>query len=216
MTGRAMANLKGHRFGNLVVLSLSHKERREYSYGWMTIVFWNCQCDCGGVRTIPTARLRSGASTSCGCAKSKKLKEAHTIHGGTNKPEYRVWSHIKGRCNNPKDKAFRNYGGRGVMVCDRWNDSFEAFLEDVGERPTSRHQLDRTNNNGNYEPGNVRWVLPSVNCRNKRNNCMLTYMGSDRTLAEWAEIVPSPYGTIASRMRKGWPPEEVLFGRIKF
>lgn len=83
-------------------------------------------------------------------------------------PEYRIWAHIKGRCNNPKTKCWKNYGGRGITICDRWLNNFDNFLEDMGKRPTPDHQIDRINNNGNYEPSNCRWVSQLQNARNKR------------------------------------------------
>ena len=216
MPGRQMDDLTGRRFSRLVVKRLSHKEKREYSYGWMTIIHWHCSCDCGGAIVVPGARLRNGHTPSCGCMKREKLSTHMTRHGGHNSPEYRVWSHIKGRCENSSDASYNNYGGRGIRVCSEWRDDFEAFIRDVGKRPSPKHQIDRINNEGDYEPGNVRWTTSVVNNRNRRTTRYVNYLGVERTLQEWSDVLHVPYGRIAARYVKGWSPEEILFGRIKF
>jgi len=95
-----------------------------------------------------------------------------SMHGLSKAPEYAVWEHMKERCYRKTNTAYKNYGGRGISVCDRWRNSFLAFYEDMGDRPSSKHQLDRIDNNGNYEPDNCRWVTVEKNARNKRNNVL--------------------------------------------
>lgn len=139
------------------------------------------------------------------------------IHGESNyctgqqTPEYRVLCGIIARCCNPNNKAFGNYGGRGIKVCDQWRNSYETFLCDVGRRPSSEYSLDRyPDKNGNYEPGNVRWATDIEQGRNKRNNLLVEINGETRCLAEWLERLgvsrPAYYG----RIYHGLSPQEAL------
>ena len=153
-------NETGSRFGRLVVLHRA-KNRK-------TSAYWQCQCDCGGKTETSGNHLRSGHSTSCGCIAFEKMKAATTTHGFTKMPIYKVWKEMRARCNRQSHARFHSYGGRGIFVCDTWNMSFEEFLKDVGGDYKSNLQLDRIDNNGNYEPGNTRWVDAKTNVRNSR------------------------------------------------
>ena len=135
-------NLIGQTFGKLVVVGLGAprgKKRR-----------WVCQCTCGSISTPQTNDLMAGKSTAC-------RRCANQIHGKAGTPEYSAWVSMKQRCSNPNATGFAIYGGRGVRVCDRWNESFAAFLEDMGARPSVAHSLDRIDPYGHYEPTNCRW-----------------------------------------------------------
>ena len=145
--------LIGQRFGKLIVLSRSRNpKKRNYIY--------HCQCDCGSKHDERSDRLKSGAATSCPhCSR--------ITHGMTDTPTFRIWGGMISRCHNKKAANYRNYGARGIKVCDRWRYSFENFLNDMGERPPNL-QIDRINNDGNYEPGNCRWVTNKINCANRR------------------------------------------------
>jgi len=124
---------------------------------------WLCTCDCGENKVIMSGNLHNGTSRSCGC------RNGQPRHGLRNTPEYRAWSAMKTRCYNKKtgDK-YRIYGGRGITVCREWLHNFPAFLEHIGNRPSTGHSLDRINNNGNYEPGNVRWATRKEQQQNRR------------------------------------------------
>lgn len=117
---------------------------------------WVVRCECGKVKDMLAQALKQGA-WSCGCR-----------GGNSNHPLYQIWHGIKTRCQNPAHRAFSNYGGRGISICDRWAGDFRSFAADVGERPSLRHSLDRINPNGNYEPGNVRWATPLEQIHNQR------------------------------------------------
>lgn len=123
--------------------------------------------------------------------------------------EYQTWKSMKRRCTNPRDASFKYYGAKGITVCDRWMGSFEAFLEDMGRRPSARHSIDRfPNSDGNYEPGNCRWALAVQQARNRKSyNHVITVNGVSRCLAEWAELAGVGQETIRGRLQLGWPPE---------
>lgn len=125
-------------------------------------------------------------------------------------PTYSSWQSMKSRCLNPKSTGYRQYGARGITVCDRWIMSFESFLVDMGERPKGT-SLDRyPDRNGNYEPGNCRWATPEEQARNKCSNRRLTFQGQTLTLIEWANLLGSTYKTLHTRLSDGWPVERVL------
>lgn len=136
-------------------------------------------------------------------------------HGGAKNGhetgEYKVWAGIKRRCFNANDSSFENYGGRGITMNPTWRISFAAFLRDVGERPSSRHSLDRINPNGNYEPGNVRWATPKEQQNNRRNNRRVTVNGETMTIAQWADKTGITSRIIHFRIwRLGWTPEDAV------
>jgi len=122
---------------------------------------------------------------------------------------YHVWCSMRQRCLNPKHKFFYRYGGRGITICERW-ESFELFLEDVGESPSPRFHFDRKDNDGNYEPGNVRWLSPKESARNRGSSKLLTFRGETMSMVEWAEKLDLPYTTLKGRFQKGWEVEKAL------
>jgi len=114
------------------------------------------------------------------------------------------------RCRSPKSPSWPGYGGRGIKVCDAWASDFAAFLRDMGSRPAGRYALDRIDNDGHYEPGNVRWATWEESNRNTSRNRFLTINGEQKTATEWAKIHGLSPATVFSRMDKGWPLEKVL------
>jgi ribosomal protein S30 len=125
-------------------------------------------------------------------------------------PEYNAWRSMIQRCNNPRTRSWKNYGARGIKVHPGWEENFEGFLADVGPRPSRRHSLDRIDNEGDYEPGNVRWSTPKVQARNKRTSRVLTVRGESATLAEWAERTGIGRSTIRQRLERGWSEERAV------
>lgn len=148
-------NLLGQVFGRLTVISRSNNDK------WNNAK-WLCRCECGNEKIISGQLLRNGEARSCGCIKRK--------HGQSNTPTYRSWMRMRERCCRPGDKRYKDYGGRGIIVCDRWRNSFENFFADMGERPSSKHSIDRIDVNGNYEPGNCRWSTTVEQRHNRRDS----------------------------------------------
>ena len=130
-------------------------------------------------------------------------------HGLCNTVGYNAWSAMMDRCYNPKEHNYPNYGGRGIKGCERWHD-VRTFVSDVGMRPSPRHTVDRINVNGDYEPGNFRWVTMHEQNRNKRNNLMLTYNGKTMCLVDWADRVGLNRPTMRRRLKAGWSLDEAL------
>ena len=127
-------------------------------------------------------------------------------------PEYRVWLHLRGRCNNHNDAAYRHYGGRGIRVCKEW-DNYPQFLADVGRRPSSLHTLDRLDNDKGYEPGNCAWTTRTQQARNRRSTRKVSLNGEQMSLAEACERTNAHYGSVKSRLYRGWTLEDALIPR---
>jgi hypothetical protein len=174
-----------------------------------------CRCECGTERVVRHCDLVSGASKSCGCWN----KETQIKHGDARRgrcaPEYLIWVSMKSRCADPSDPHSRAHAGRGIRVCSRWQESYRDFLADMGRRPSSRHSLDRIDNDGNYEPGNCRWAMPATQTRNTRRARLLTVNGVTLPLAEWAERGGITLNTLNGRIKRGWTAEEAVFGQLK-
>jgi hypothetical protein len=128
----------------------------------------------------------------------------------TSTPEYRAWQTMRLRCLNPKNQAYPRYGGRGITVCDRWKDSPENFLADMGRKPSPKHEIDRIDNDGPYSPENCRWTTRSENDRNRRNNKRITIDGETKTQAEWCEAFEIPADTFGKRLASGWSAKRAL------
>lgn len=168
------------------------------------------RCSCSGEHLVKRVDdMKSGKITSCGCAR--------VVHGyhNTQGTAYKPWEALLSRCRNPNNRQYHNYGGRGIKVCDRWQEpngqGFMNFLEDMGDRPSPAHSIDRIDVNGHYEPGNCRWVLFDVQCRNKRCNKWVTYKGETKIISDWAKELGINGGTLYERIYyKGMSPEEAF------
>ncbi len=193
----------GDVFGRLTVVSLGKRRNKK--------LIATCQCECGGVKDVVTDSLRSGRTRSCGCLLAEASSKRMRTHGWSKKSEYHSWQHAADRCRNPRNKAYQNYGGRGIQFCDRWFNSFEDFLFDMGGKPSPSHSLDRIDNNGNYEPGNCRWATQLDQGRNQRTNRLLSLNGETMVLSQWEERTGIDARLIVARIdRLGWSIEKAL------
>lgn len=192
-------DLTGRRYGKLEVLERVCNDSSRNAR-------WLCRCDCGIKTTASGSALRIGKKT-CVCLRGEPHGEAGHGHETV---EYRTWSAMIRRCHNPKAPQFKHYGGRGVRVSDEWRESYLAFLAHVGRRPSDKHSIDRINNDGNYEAGNVRWSTKDVQANNTRANVWIEHDGKRMTAAQWDIHMGFASGTVATRLGNGASAEQAL------
>jgi hypothetical protein len=173
-------------------------------------IVWECKCDCGNICLLPTESI--GKTKSCGCLAAITA----TKHGYCNYQDkekihvFYVWSNMLRRCNSKGNIGYANYGGRGISVCERWF-QFSNFIQDMGDPPTPLHEIDRIDNDGNYEPGNCKWSTPKEQARNKRTTKWIEHDGQVKSLAEWCEVLGLPYKQTWKRIEKfNWTIQECI------
>jgi len=179
-------DLTGQKFGKLTINSIYYSTKHG--------IQWLCQCECGKNTIVQSTRLRNGQTKSCGCYQRECVIKMNFTHGLSRDNFYKIWNSIKGRCLNKKDKGYKNYGKRKILICDRWlkfenfrDDMYKSYKEHIkkfGEKNTS---IDRNNNNGNYCPENCSWKNYEEQGNNKRNNHFLTFNGQTMTISRWAK-----------------------------
>lgn len=180
---------------------------------------WSCDCSCGFVgKIVKTGSLRNGGVKSCGCLRVDRAiaqSKTNTKHGLCNTAEYSSWEHIKARCYDKKNRNYHNYGARGIGVCESWANSFLNFLSDMGCKPSQKHEIERINNNGDYEPGNCRWATRTDQMNNTRRCRFVTWNGKTQTVMQWAKECKVPYHYIYNPIiRKKLDPGSVIAGYI--
>lgn len=199
----SILDISGQKYGRLTALEYVGKNDKGRTV-------WRCRCDCGATLLVTSNSLRRNNTRSCGCFKRDQTVAAHRTHGMCRSSEYRTWCMMRDRCSNPENKNWKDYGGRGIRVCDRWQDSFENFLADMGRKLCGLNTIEREDTNGNYEPGNCRWASQKEQTRNKRSSHLLTYKGETLCLGEWAEKLGVNARPLWARVRRGWTPEQVI------
>jgi hypothetical protein len=209
-------DLTDKRFGRLVALLPEPKDPKLGKQHTM----WVCECDCGSQVVVNGSSLTNNTTRSCGCLRIEATRARKTKHGqakkGNNTKEYQTWAGMIRRCYNSAEENYDRYGGRGIKVCDAWRESFETFFKDVGPCPGPEYSIDRfPDNNGNYEPGNVRWATTKQQSRNTRRNRLITHDGHTRTVVEWSEITGIQRQTIIARIEAGWSPEKALTTSVR-
>ncbi len=201
-------DLTNQRFDRLIVISEAGRNAHRS-------VCWLCLCDCGNSKITTTSNLKKGNTKSCGCLQHEGRSKAAFRHGMSHTPEHMAWMSMMERCDNPTHPSYEHYGAKGVTVCDRWRNSFEAFFADMGSRPPDKSSIDRhPDRDGNYEPGNCRWANSTEQNRNRRTSRFITWHGETRSLAEWAEILGVSRCLISDRIERGWTIEEAMTIRI--
>lgn len=200
-------DLTGLKFGLLNVVRYvdnNNKNRRASRF--------LCRCDCGVEKVMIAQNVKK--SLSCGCQTARRTKETHVTHGETSgyerTKEYRLWKSIKDRCYLKSCKSYRIYGGRGIVMHPNWIHSFENFFSHVGRAPSEAHCLDRINNDGNYELGNVRWVTAYEQARNRRTNIFLEHDGRRQCALDWANEIGVPHWTFSRRVKKGMTVMDII------
>jgi hypothetical protein len=210
----ASIDIAGEKFGRLTAVRMTAmgcKGPPQRAERWL----FRCSCD-GKEIEINKYSVTHSKTVSCGCLQKQRAAEAKTTHGHCVSrklsPEYRSWAHMCKRCNNLNDEHYPDYAGRGITVCQRWADSFQAFFDDMGPKPSPKHEIDRIDNDGNYEPGNVRWATRTEQNNNRRNNRSLTINGRKMTFAEWEREAGIPRRRLRDYIdRRGFSLELVAY-----
>lgn len=202
-----MKDMTGLKFGRLKVIEVDGRDKRgEY--------YWKCLCDCGNYKRVSGNKLRSGNTSSCGCFQREYRLSgvANKKHGKTNSKLYVIWINMKARCRNPKNSMYKNYGGRGILICDEWAESFEAFMKWANDHNYSDGlSIERINVNGNYEPNNCKWIKPVEQYLNRTDSHMVTAYGRTQTIKEWSAESGIKYDTIERRINAyGWDSERAV------
>ena len=207
----------GDRFSKLTVIDFVgiNKQKKR---------IWLCRCDCGNMTNVTTGHLTECHTTSCGCTRIqnsiKATKISNTTHGMKGTKEYCAWSELKQRCYNKKEPQYKNYGARGIRVCDRWLNSFENFYADIGKAPAG-YSIDRIDVNGNYCPENCRWADTETQQYNRRDTVKITFDGITETLLYWSKKTGLPTKILYSRIRcnkkikRPWSIEKILTTPIR-
>ena len=203
---RAVKDYSGECYGQLTAVRLIERsETREHK--------WLFSCSCGGEVVTSIKSVRSGHTSSCGCLHRRQLADRNKTHGLSKRHprEYRSWKDMRSRCFRPQSKDYKDYGGRGISVCERW-ESFALFILDMGSKPRET-TIDRIDVNGNYEPSNCRWATANVQANNKRSNCCIKIGSETKTLQQWSDFYGIRRETARWRLNRGWPIEKVFGSR---
>ena len=213
-----LIDLTGQVYGRLTVI----KRVDDYiSPSGSRKVQWLCKCKCGKEVIVTGNNLKNGNSKSCGCYNRELLPKINSTHNASNTRLYHIWTCMKDRCYNPKNKKYKDYGGRGIIICDEWINDFEAFanwaydngyIENVSRGECT---IDRIDVNGNYCQQNCRWVNQKVQTNNKRNNHYITYNGETHTVTEWNNILGYKKGVLSRRIFSGWSIEDAFTKPVK-
>lgn len=195
-------NILNQRFGRLAIV-----ERIANSPSGK--VRWRCCCDCGRQVIATGSDIRSGHTVSCGCWKREKTSLRSYIHGQKLTIEYNSWCAAKQRCYYPKSAKFKDYGARGITMCDEWRNDFTAFLRDMGPRPEGT-TLERTDNDGSYCPANCKWATAKEQTRNMRRNRWITFKGETLCITDWEKRLGFYKDSIRQRLQNGWTTEKAL------
>lgn len=187
------------KFGRLTAVSF-HKKNG--------VVYWLCRCDCGNEKTVIRCCLNR-PNVSCGCLHSEIQRARLTKHGMSRTPEYHAWQAMNQRCSNPKNPEYKNYGARGITVCERWQ-SFDNFLADMGKRPSPDLSLERERNNDGYSSTNCKWATKAEQSNNRRAQHLVEFDGREQTVTRWENELGMKRGRLSNRLFAGWSIERAI------
>lgn len=200
---KPIKDISGQQFGRLTAIKFLRIEKHK--------AIWLCQCECGGSIEVIGKDLTSGHTKSCGCLRKEKAHKVNKTHGKTNTRLYGVWCYMKRRCYNKNCKDYKNYGARGIKVCDEWKDDFMSFYNwSMSHGYSDTLTIDRVDVNENYEPSNCQWATIKQQNRNTRKNKYYTIDGETHCLSEWCEILNLNYKCVQDRLRRNWSIKESL------
>lgn len=203
----AFKDLKEQKFGKLTPISYYRKHNR---------VYWHCKCDCGNEVDVRSDGLSTGQTKSCGCLHKEVVSKLKTKHKKCNTRLYDSWTDLKQRCYNKHNNRYKNYGGRGITVCDEWRNNFQSFYDWAMSNGYQENlTIDRIDVNGNYEPSNCRWIDRKTQQRNTTRNRYITIGGETHCVSEWCEILNLKDRTVRSRLNYGWSIEKALELEVK-
>jgi hypothetical protein len=204
--GPRSRDITGETFGRLTAIcfvAMNHNHKQ----------VWRFKCTCGTltdkVANSAMSDAKKGRNPGCGC---KQFAGNHRTHGLHGTYEYGVWKALRQRCFSKNQPGYKNYGGRGITVCERWEE-FSAFLEDMGKAPSEKHSIDRIDNDGDYTPENCRWATRAEQRRNSRQLRMVTYRGKTQCLKDWATELGIKYSALYRRVVLREQPAELAFSR---
>ncbi len=200
--GRKTIDITGKRSGTLTALRPDGKDSSGSNV-------WLCRCDCGKEVRLRVNHINRSLAKSCGCQNPRGTTHGKSRIKGPDREVYKIWVEMKRRCYDPTHDSFDRYGGRGIYVCAEWLNDVAQFITDMGLRPPA-HQIDRSDNNGPYAPGNCRWVESKQNARNTRANTNLKAFGRTQCLSAWAEEYGMEHTTLLARLSRGWDLERAL------
>lgn len=203
------------KYGKLTVIKFIERTERITKKGTKNgyKYFFLCKCECGNTKVVEWKKLKSGNTKSCGCIRKEKTSQMAMKHNLWQSKLYTRWHQIKNRCYNKNYNRYKNYGGRGIVICDEWKNDFKAFYDWAMNNGYKENlTIDRIDINGNYEPNNCRWITNYEQQHNKRNNKLLTYKGETKCIAEWARIMGLSHTILTNRIFKyKWDIEKAFF-----
>ena len=192
-------DMTGKRYGMLTVIRYAGHNKNGNRV-------WECKCDCGTIKMIEGSPLRKGITVSCGCYHKRDITERETIHGMSDTRLHNIWNHMKQRCSNKNNTAYKYYGGRGITVCNEWSNDFMSFYSWAMQNGyTEELTIDRIDTNKGYDPSNCRWVSRKVQMNNRNAVHKFTINGETKSIAEWCRIYNVPHERVRRRvMNEGW------------
>lgn len=199
-----LIDLTGRTYGAWKVLERAENDKKGRSR-------WLCRCKCGTERIVAGSNLRTGESKSCGCEQYKYLSDLNSVHHKEPRRLYNIWANMKSRCYNPQNLSYKNYGGRGISVCEEWTHDFISFREWAFSNGYADDlSIDRIDNDGDYTPLNCRWATNEEQSNNRRSNVQIEYEGEVHTLAEWRKKIGITKSAIEGRRNRNWSVERML------